>query len=65
MLKTESPPPQHPALDLCPTAQLLAWLVDDQQQALAAVQAALPQLQQAVDAALPRLRRGGRLVHVG
>lgn len=65
MLKTESPPPQAPALDQCPTPQLLAWLVDDQQQALAAVQAARPQLQAAVEAALPRLRRGGRLVYVG
>ena len=65
MLNTESPPPQAPALDLCPTPQLLAWLVDDQQQALAAVQAARPQLLAAVEAALPRLRRGGRLVYVG
>ncbi len=65
MLKTESPPPQGPALDQCPTPQLLAWLVDDQQQALAAVQAARPQLLAAVEAALPRLRRGGRLVYVG
>ncbi|MBB2483910.1 N-acetylmuramic acid 6-phosphate etherase [Mitsuaria sp. WAJ17] len=65
MLKTESPPPQAPALDQCPLPQLLAWLVDDQQQALAAVQSARPQLLAAVEAALPRLRRGGRLVYVG
>ncbi len=63
--RTEDAAPQCPALDLCPTDQLLALLVSDQQQALAAVQAALPQLERAVEAALPRLRQGGRLIYVG
>ncbi len=63
--RTEGAPPRCPSLDLCPTDQLLGLLVGDQQQALAAVQAALPQLQQAVEAALPGLRQGGRLIYVG
>jgi N-acetylmuramic acid 6-phosphate etherase len=62
---TESPSPLHTRLDEYGSAELVAALVDDQQAALAAVQAAAPQLALAVDAALPRLRAGGRLVYVG
>lgn len=65
MLRTESPRDDHTELDLAPTAQLLQTLVDDQLQALQAVQAAAPALARAVDAALPRIEAGGRLVYLG
>ena len=65
VLNTESPSSAHPTLDLYDSARLVAALADDQQQALAAVQAATPQIAAAVDAALPRLRAGGRLIYVG
>ena len=62
---TESPSLLHTALDQYDSATLVAALVDDQQQALAAVQAAAPALARAVDEAVPRLRAGGRLIYVG
>ncbi|MCA0242525.1 MAG: N-acetylmuramic acid 6-phosphate etherase [Proteobacteria bacterium] len=62
---TETPHGEHAELDRYPTDRLLRTLVDDQAQALAAVQAAAPQLARAVDAALPRINAGGRLVYVG
>ncbi len=65
LLNTETPSAQHPALDQYDSASLVAALAGDQQQALAAVMAAAPQIAQAVDAALPRLRAGGRLIYVG
>jgi N-acetylmuramic acid 6-phosphate etherase len=65
MLNTETPSSRHTALDRYDSATLVAALVDDQQQALAAVQAAAPLLAQAVDQAVPRLRAGGRLLYVG
>ena len=65
MLQTEAAQSQHAELDLYPTDQLLATLVGDHAQAVAAVQAALPALTRAVEAALPRLQAGGRLVYVG
>jgi N-acetylmuramic acid 6-phosphate etherase len=64
-LNTETPNTEHPGLDLYDSAELIAALVDDQQRAVTAVQAAAPQLALAVDAALPRIRAGGRLVYVG
>ena len=64
-LGTESASPHHTALDRYDSATLVAALVDDQQQALVAVQAAAPLLARAVDAALPRLRAGGRLLSAG
>jgi len=63
--RTEAASPLHPTLDQYDSARLVAALVDDQQQALAAVQAAAPQIAAAVEAALPRLRAGGRLVYAG
>ncbi len=63
--RTESPHPDHGGLDGYASDALVRAFVDDQQQALAAVQAAAPALAQAVEAALPRLRAGGRLVYVG
>ncbi len=65
LLNTESPSQQHTALDQYDSAALVAALVDDQSQAVAAVQAAAPLLAQAVDAAVPRLRAGGRLLYAG
>ncbi len=62
---TEQPSPLHPQLDQYGAFDLVSALVDDQAQAMAAVQAALPQLARAVDAALPRLRAGGRLLYAG
>jgi len=64
-LRTETPHPHHAGLDGYGSEALVRAFVDDQQQALAAVQAAAPALARAVDAALPRLRAGGRLVYVG
>ncbi len=62
---TETPHPAHAALDLYDTSALLAALVDDQQRAVDAVQAAAPQLARAVDATAQRLARGGRLIYAG
>ncbi len=64
-LITEEPHPAHAGLDRYDTAALVAALVADQLQAVAAVQAAQPALAQAVDAAVPRLRAGGRLLYAG
>ena len=65
LLPTEQPHPEHTGLDRYDTAALVGAFVADQHGAVAAVQAALPQLAQAVDAAVPRLRAGGRLIYVG
>ncbi|MCE2659411.1 MAG: N-acetylmuramic acid 6-phosphate etherase [Rubrivivax sp.] len=65
MLKTEQPNADHPELDLYSDEALVKALVDDQQLAVRAVQAAAPDLARAVAAAVPRLRAGGRLVTVG
>ncbi len=62
---TESPDSRHPDLDLYATTDLVAAFVDDQHNAVAAVQAAAPQLARAVDLAAPRLARGGRLIYAG
>ncbi len=64
-VSTETPHPQHSALDSYGTPDLLAALIDDQQRAVVAVQAALGPLALAVDAALPRISAGGRLIYVG
>jgi N-acetylmuramic acid 6-phosphate etherase len=65
MLRTESPSDQHAELDLYDNAALLQALVADQQQAVAAVQAATPALTAALEAALPRIAAGGRLLYAG
>ncbi|WP_349740792.1 N-acetylmuramic acid 6-phosphate etherase [Roseateles cavernae] len=65
MLKTETPNSDHSDLDLYDNARLLQVLADDQLQAVAALRAALPALQQAVEAALPRIQAGGRLIYAG
>jgi len=65
MLNTEAPHPLHADLDLYPTPELVRAFVDDQAQAVQAVQRAAPQIAEAVSAAVPRLERGGRLLYVG
>jgi N-acetylmuramic acid 6-phosphate etherase len=64
-LNTETPSARHPALDTYASADLVMAFVDDQFDAVRAVQAAAPALARAVDAALPRIRAGGRLIYVG
>lgn len=65
MLKTETPSTQHAELDLYPTAQLVAALVDDQFWAVEAVRLASPHITAAITSALPRIAAGGRLLYVG
>lgn len=65
MLKTETPSTRHAELDLYPTAQLVAALVDDQFWAVEAVRLASPHITVAITAALPRIAAGGRLLYVG
>jgi N-acetylmuramic acid 6-phosphate etherase len=62
---TETPDAKHPRLDRYPTPELVAAFVDDQHDAVSAVQAAVADIARAVDAAVPRLQRGGRLIYVG
>ena len=64
-LNTEAADARHPELDRYDTPELVAAFVDDQQQAVAAVQAAGPDLARAVDAAVPRIAAGGRLIYIG
>jgi N-acetylmuramic acid 6-phosphate etherase len=65
MLKTETPDSRHADLDLYPTDELVAVLVDDQLAAVNAVRAAAPAIARAVAAALARIEAGGRLIYVG
>lgn len=65
MLKTETPSTQHAQLDQYSVEALVAALVDDQTQALRAVQAAEPSIGAAVHAMAPRIAAGGRLIYVG
>jgi len=62
---TEAADTRHPELDRYETPALVAAFVDDQQGAVAAVQAAVPALARAVDAAVPRIAAGGRLIYIG
>ena len=65
MLKTETPDQRHADLDLYPTEELVAVLIDDQLNAVNAVRAAAPAITRAVVAALARIEAGGRLMYVG
>ncbi len=65
MLKTETPSTQHAQLDQYSVEALVAALVEDQTQALRAVQAAQPSITAAVQAMAPRIAAGGRLIYVG
>jgi N-acetylmuramic acid 6-phosphate etherase len=62
---TEAADARHPELDRYETPELIAAFVDDQEGAIAAVQAAVPALARAVDAAVPRIAAGGRLIYIG
>jgi len=62
---TETPDAKHPRLDRYATPELVAAFVDDQDDAVAAVRAAVPDIARAVDAALPRIHAGGRLIYIG
>ena len=62
---TEQPDTRHPELDRYDSEALVHAFVDDQFEAVRAVQAAAPALARAVDAALPRIQAGGRLLYVG
>jgi N-acetylmuramic acid 6-phosphate etherase len=64
-LSTEAADTRHPDLDRYATPDLVAAFVDDQQGAVAAVRAAVPDLARAVDAAVPRIAAGGRLIYIG
>jgi N-acetylmuramic acid 6-phosphate etherase len=65
MLKTETPSQQHTQLDQYPDTELVAAFIDDQLNAVRAVQNAAPQIAAAVAAAVPRMEAGGRLIYVG
>ncbi len=65
MLNTETPHAQHANLDEYATNDLVAAFVDDQLNAVTAVQRANAAIAAAVDAAVPRIRAGGRLVYAG
>ena len=65
MLKTETPDQRHADLDLYPTEELVAVLIDDQLNAVNAVRAAAPAITRAVASALARIEAGGRLMYVG
>ncbi|MFC3834381.1 N-acetylmuramic acid 6-phosphate etherase [Deinococcus rufus] len=63
--RTEAVHPGHADLDQLPLPALVQVFVDDQQDAVRAVQAAAGVLEDVVAAALPRLRAGGRLIYAG
>jgi N-acetylmuramic acid 6-phosphate etherase len=63
--RTEQPDTRHPELDRYDSEALVHAFVDDQFEAVRAVQAAAPALARAVEAALPRIQAGGRLLYVG
>ena len=64
-LDTETPHPDHPALDEYDTRNLVGTLIEDQGRAADAVMRAAAAITDAVDAAVPRLEAGGRLIYVG
>jgi len=65
MQDTERDDPRFAELDLWDTDTMLAALWRGQQEAVAAVGPALPDLAHAVEAALPRLSAGGMLAYAG
>jgi N-acetylmuramic acid 6-phosphate etherase len=64
-LATEQPSLSHTDLDLSSTPDLIRILIDDQAQALLAVQAAAESISVASELAVEKLQRGGRLVYLG
>jgi N-acetylmuramic acid 6-phosphate etherase len=65
MLKTETPSQQHAQLDQYLDIDLVSAFIDDQFNAVRAVQAAAPRIAAAVAAAVPRMQAGGRLIYAG
>jgi N-acetylmuramic acid 6-phosphate etherase len=65
MLNTETPSQEHTELDQYAAGALVRAFVDDQANAIAAVQRAAAAIASAVEAAVPRIEAGGRLVYVG
>jgi N-acetylmuramic acid 6-phosphate etherase len=65
MLKTETPSRQHAQLDQYLDTELVSAFIDDQFNAVRAVQAAAPRIAAAVAAAVPRIQAGGRLIYAG
>lgn len=64
-IATERQDPRYADVDIWPTAAVLDALVESQMSAIAAVRAAIPELERCVERALPRLLAGGRLFYVG
>ncbi len=65
MLNTETPSASHTELDTYATPDVVSALVEDQINAVKAVQSAGEAIVRAVDAALPRMLQGGRLIYIG
>ncbi len=65
MLKTEMPSNLHTELDAYAVPDLISAFVNDQLEAVRAVQSAANEIAAAVEAAVPRLEAGGRLIYVG
>jgi N-acetylmuramic acid 6-phosphate etherase len=64
-VNTENPSALHTALDTYNSDTLVDVLVQDQYNAVKAVQLAGPAIARAVDAAVARIGQGGRLIYVG
>ncbi len=62
---TETPNVKFDALEQFGTLDLVRAFVDDQHNAVAAVQAAASDIARAIEAAVPRIRAGGRIVYAG
>jgi len=62
---TEMLDPRFETLDRWPVSAVLDGLLEAQLAAVAAVRAALPQMEAAIQAALPRLIAGGRIAYAG
>ena len=65
MQKTETPSSVHTELDAYAIPDLVTAFVNDQLEAVRAVQAAAKEIAAAVEAAVPRLEAGGRLIYAG
>lgn len=64
-MSTESVGARYRGLDAWSSRDILDVFAEGQMAAIAAVRAALPQVEAAAEAVVPRMRAGGRLVYVG
>jgi N-acetylmuramic acid 6-phosphate etherase len=64
-MTTERPSPRFAEIDVWEPAEVLEAMIGGQFAAVAAVRAALPELERAALAMEPRLRGGGRLIYAG